>query len=102
MSTSVKLSEKDKEKLEKLQALVTLKAGEKVTQQELLSTLIREALAKDDEFVKKMVKTNIPMSDQEYERILTLVEDWGVETSWEEIDQTLYGSETKRIKAETQ
>jgi len=101
MSTSVKLSEKDKEKLEKLQALVTLKAGEKVTQQELLSTLIREALAKDDEIVKKMFKTKIPISDQEYERILALVEDWGIETSWEEIDQILYGVETRCRKVET-
>jgi len=100
MSTSVKLSEEDKEKLEKLQALVTLKAGHKVTQQELLSTLIGEALAIGDEFVEKMFKTSIPMSDQEYERILSLVEDWGVETSWEEIDQILYGTKTRLKRLE--
>jgi len=91
MSTSVKLDEEDKERLEKLQALITLKAGGKVTQQELLSALIREALTRGDEFVEKMVRTSAPMPDQEYEKILSLVEDWGVETSWEDIDRILYG-----------
>jgi predicted transcriptional regulator len=95
MSTSVKLDEEDKEKLERLQALVTLKAGGKVTQQELLSMLIREALARSDEFVEKIFKTSIPMPDQEYEKILSLVEDWGVETNWKEIDQTLYGAKRR-------
>lgn len=95
MSTSVKLSEADKRGLERLQALVTLKAGQKVTQQELLSTLIRGALERGDEFVESMLKTEIPLPDREYERILSLVEDWGAETRWEEIDQTLYGAETE-------
>jgi len=100
MSTSVKIEEEDKERLEKLQALVTLKAGQKLTQQEILSTLIREAYEKSDELVEKILKANVPMTDQEYERILSLVEDWGAETSWEEVDQTLYGTkaEVKRLR----
>ncbi|MGC8850159.1 MAG: hypothetical protein ACP5K1_03615 [Candidatus Bathyarchaeia archaeon] len=95
MPTSVKIAEKDKEKLEKLQAMVTLKAGCKVTQQELLSTLISEALERGEEFIDKVYKTNIPMPDQEYEKILSLVEDWGVETGWEEMDRMLYGAHMK-------
>lgn len=53
-------------------------------------------MARGDEFVEKIFKTNIPMPDQEYERILALVEDWGVETSWKELDQILYGVEARR------
>ncbi|MBS7651482.1 MAG: hypothetical protein QXN62_08040 [Candidatus Bathyarchaeia archaeon] len=94
--TTVKLSEDDKKKLEKLQALVTLKAGEKVSQQDVLSALIREALKGGDEFLEKVYKTNVPMPDQEYERILSLVEDWGVETEWKEMDQILYGPGLRR------
>ena len=90
MSTSVKIAEADKEKLEKLQALVTLKLGEKMTQQELLARLIQDALTKGDEFVES-VKPNVPMSDEEFRRVLSLAEDWGVETRSEEIDQVLYG-----------
>ena len=96
MPTSVKLSEQDKERLERLQALATLKAGGKVTQQELLSALIREALERGDEFLEKTYKTNIPVSDEEYKRILSLIEDWGVETRWEEEDPILYGPKMRR------
>ena len=64
MSTSVKLAEDDKVKLEKLQALVTLKLGEKMTQQELLATLIQDALTRGDEFIDS-VKPSVPMSDRE-------------------------------------
>lgn len=92
MSTSVKLSEEDKEKLEKLQALVTLKAGGKVTQQEILSALIGEALARGDEFLGKAFKPNIPMPDEEFKKVLSLTEDWGVETGWKEMDKLLYGA----------
>ncbi len=95
MSTSVKLSHVDKEKLEKLQALITLKAGEKLTQQELLSTLIGEALCRGDEFVEKFSGSNQPISDEEYQRVLTLVEDWGIETTWREVDEVLYGSKKR-------
>jgi hypothetical protein len=93
-ATSVKLSEEDKEKLEKLQALVTLKASGKMTQQELLSALIREALERSDELIDKMVRTTI--SDQGYEKILSLVDDWGVETSWEDVDKILYSQGAMR------
>jgi len=92
MSTSVKLSEEDKQKLEKLQALVTLKAGGRVTQQEILSALIGEALARGDEFLGKAFKPNIPMPDEEFKRVLSLTEDWGVETNWREVDKLLYGA----------
>jgi len=92
MSTSVKLSEEDKEKLDRLQALVTLRAGGKVTQQEILSALIGEALARGDEFLGKAFKPNIPMPDEGFKRMLSLTEDWGVETCWKEVDELLYGA----------
>ena len=30
------------------------------------------------------------LSDEEFKRLLSLIEDWEVETSWEEIDEILY------------
>ena len=97
MSTSVKLADDDKERLEKLQALVTLKLGEKMTQQELLARLIQDALTRGDEFIES-VKPNVPMSDEEFVRVLSLSEDWGVETKSEEIDQVLYDGRRKARK----
>jgi hypothetical protein len=95
MSTSVKLAEDDKERLEKLQALVTLKLGEKMTQQELLARLIQDALTRGDEFIDS-VKPNVPMNDEEFGKVLSLSEDWGVETSSEEIDKVLYSGDRRK------
>jgi hypothetical protein len=95
VSTSVKLAEDDKEKLEKLQALVTLKLGGKMTQQELLARLIQDALTKIDEFIES-VKPSVPMGDEEFGRVLSLSEDWGVETRSDEIDKILYGGDRRK------
>ncbi len=91
MSTTVKLSRNDKERLERLQALITLKAGQKLSQNEILSRLIDEALERGEEFVLQFSEAKLPISDAEYEKILSLTEDWGIETSWQQVDQTLYG-----------
>ncbi len=96
MSTSVKLEDKDKAKLEKLQALLTLKGGRKVTQQELLSKLIDSALERDEETVKLVFGMEQPMSDEQFKRVLDLVEDWGVEDASVRIDEYLYGSKKRR------
>lgn len=96
MATSVKLAAEDKAKLERLQALITLKGGGKVAQQELLATLISDAWARGDEFVETMFKTKMPMTDEQFEKVLALVEDWGVETHWEKMDRRLY-ADTDRI-----
>lgn len=96
MATTVKLDNNDKRKLEQLQALVTLRAGgKKVTQQELLSALIRQALEKGDEFVKEVFKETVPMSDSDFEKVLSLANDWGVRTKWQEIDKVAYGVKKK-------
>ena len=96
MSASVKLEDKDKAKLEKLQALLTLKGGRKVTQQELLSKLIDSALERGEELVKLVFGREQPMSDEQFKRVLDLVEDWGVEDASERIDEYVYGSRKRR------
>jgi hypothetical protein len=96
MSTSVKLAEEDKKKLDKLQALVTLRSGRKLTQQELLSALIKDALAKSDEFAEVISGLKLPMNDEEFSRVRALASDWGVETRSEEIDEILYGPRKRK------
>ncbi len=91
MSTSVKLDEKDKRKLDKLQALLTLSSGRKLTQQELLSALIREALAKSDEMAEAVSGPRLPVEDEAFGRVRSLATDWGVETRSQELDKFLYG-----------
>ncbi len=94
MATSVKLSETDKKKLERLQAKVTVKTSKRVTQQEILSKLISKATEEGDKFIDKTFESTVPMSDDEYHRMLSLTSDWKVKTKWEEINKTLYGNES--------
>jgi hypothetical protein len=95
-ATTVKVDEADKQKLEKLQALITLR-GKKVTQQELLSTLISEAVERSDELVDRVVKEKtVPMSIEDFQKILSLSEDWGFKSKWQDIDQALYGQKSSR------
>jgi hypothetical protein len=100
LGTTVRVRGEDKEKLERLRALATLSSGSKVTQEDLLGLLLDEALSRGEEFLAGAFGPKLPLSDAEFEKILGLVTDWGVETSSEEIDQTLYGSplEKKRKK----
>jgi len=93
MSTSVKIDREDKERLERLQALITLRIGRRMTQQEILSKLIRDAYERGEEFIEDLFGGCTKLSDEEFERVLSLIEDWGVETSWEDIDRVLYGEE---------
>lgn len=62
LTTTVKLSESDKAKLERMQALITLKTSKKVTQQELLSKLITRATKETDAFVDEEFGSTVPMS----------------------------------------
>jgi hypothetical protein len=87
----VKLDEEDKAKLEKLQALLTLKHGRKITQQELLSRLIGNALEKDEETSRLLFGADTPLSDEEFGKTLALVSDWGVEDASQSMDEYLYG-----------
>ncbi|MDG7000512.1 MAG: hypothetical protein JRN15_15570 [Nitrososphaerota archaeon] len=96
MSTSVKLSEDDKKKLERLQAMVTVKTSKRVTQQKLLSRLIEDALEQGDEFIAKTFQGTVPMPNDDYHRMLSLISDWGTRTKWEEIDEVLYGDSRRR------
>ncbi len=96
-TTTVKVDEADKQNLEKLQALITLR-GKKVTQQELLSALISDAIERSDDFVDRVLKETVPMSSEDFQRILALSEDWGFKSRWQDIDETLYGRKTRIIK----
>ena len=95
----MKINEDDKRKLERLQALVTVKTAKKVTQQEILSKLISKATEEADAFVERTFESTVPMPDEAYKRTLSLVSDWGVRTKWEGIDSTLYGDAFARPRS---
>jgi len=97
MSTSVKISSECKRLLDKLQARLIIAKGRKISQQELLDTVVRLSTEKEGELIKYMASVSLPLPPEEVERLMKLPTDWGVETGEEEIDKYLYGrKEVKR------
>ncbi len=96
MGTTVRMREEDKEKLEKLRAMATLASGQKVSQEELLGVVLDDALSHGESFLAESFGERKPFHGKEFEKLLGLVSDWGVETSSREIDETLYGRPARR------
>lgn len=91
MSTSVKMSEEGKRALDALQARLVLATGKKVSQQELLDTLVKLSAEREEELVRFMAGVKLPLPPEEVEKLMKLPTDWGIETKEEEIDEHLYG-----------
>jgi hypothetical protein len=95
LGTTVRVREEDKEKIEKLRALATLASGQKVTQEELLGAVLDDALSHGESFLAEAFGENRSLSEKEFEKLLALRSDWGVETSSEAIDEILYGKSSQ-------
>jgi len=91
MSTSVKISEEGKRLFDKLQARFVIATGKKVSQQELLDTLVRLSTEWEDELFGLITGVRLPLPPEEIEELMKKPTDWGVETREEEIDIHLYG-----------
>lgn len=91
MATSVKMDEETKEQLERLQAEIKLKTGTRVTQQELLTRLIKEAIESKAELIDSFRDERVPVSETERHAFHEGTITSGVETCEEDIDDILYG-----------
>lgn len=91
MGTAVKVEEEAKSRLEELQAEIRLRAGESVTQQELLSRLIDDAYESHEEFVDSFRESAVPLSDEEKAAMQGGQFSSGTETDEDDLDEILYG-----------
>jgi hypothetical protein len=98
LGTTVRIRDEDKEKLERLRAMATLASGQKVSREELLGAVLDDALSHGERFLAETFGEKKPLSGKEFEKLLGLVSDWGVETSSGEIDQILYGNPARGRK----
>lgn len=98
MGTTVRVREEDKEKLERLRAMATLATGQKVSQEELLGAVLDDALSHGESFLAETFGERRTLSGKEFDKLLGLISDWGVETSSQEIDEVLYGTPVRRRK----
>lgn len=91
MATSVKMDGEAKEQLERLQAEIKLQTGARVTQQELLTRLVEDAIESKDQLIDSFRDERVPVSDTERETFHEGMISSGVETREEDIDDILYG-----------
>jgi hypothetical protein len=91
MATAVKVDEDAKSRLEELQAEIRLRAGTRVTQQELLTRLIDDAYESRTEVIDSFRESTVPLSDAEKRQMQEGRVSSGVETDEDDIDDILYG-----------
>ena len=90
MATAVKVDEDAKSRLEELQAEIRLRAGTRVTQQELLTRLIDDAYESRAEVIDSFRESTVPLSDAEKRQMQEGRVSSGVETDEDDIDDVLY------------
>ena len=90
MVTAVKVDEDAKSRLEELQAEIRLRAGTRVTQQELLTRLIDDAYESRTEVIDSFRESTVPLSDAEKRQMQEGRVSSGVETDEDDIDDILY------------
>lgn len=91
MTTAVKVEEDAKSRLEELQAEIRLRTGQSVTQQELLSRLIDNAYESRDDVIDSFRESTVPLTEEEKESMQQGRFSSDVETTENDIDETLYG-----------
>ena len=87
----MKMGEDAKRLLDALQAKLVLSEGRKMSQQELLDSIVRFSSEREEELIRLLAGVKLPIPLQEVERLIKIPRDWGVGTREEEIDQILYG-----------
>lgn len=96
MSTSVKVDEERKSRLEELQAEIKLETGKKVTQQELLGRLIDDAYETRADLIDSFRDDGVALSEAEIEEFLSGTSSSGDPVAEEDIDDVLYDEEQPR------
>ena len=93
-ATSVKLTERGKEGLDKLQARLTL-LGHKFTKEQILELLIETGSAKPGDLIARAQGIRYPIPEKVIQEMIDSAEDWGP-TSWRDIDRLVYGGKVRR------
>lgn len=91
MTTSVKVDDETKSRLEELQAAIRLETGESVTQQEVLARLVERAYESREEFIASFAPDRVPVGEDVRTAIHAGMMASGTETDEDDIDEILYG-----------
>lgn len=90
VATTVKMDAETKSRLERLQALIKLETGRKVTQQELLELLVEEGLAGKEALIDRLRDDREGLSAEEADRWLSWTFSEGEPVDEDGIDRVVY------------
>jgi hypothetical protein len=80
-----------KSRLERLQAEIRLKTGNRVTQQEILARLVENAIESKADLIDSFREERVPVPENERESFHDGMVSSGESTSEDDIDDVLYG-----------
>jgi len=95
-TTSVKLTERGKGTLDRLQARLTL-LGHKLTKEQVLELSLEAASKSPGDLIARLrgARYPVPAWQAVLRDVVASAEDWGA-TSWRDIDRLVYGGRRKR------
>lgn len=93
VTTSVKIREDTKRRLERLQADLASLFGQDLTFQELLDAVAKVSEADPARVAAVNSRVKLPLSAAARRRVLSRAWDWGVEDTERDIDEVLYSDE---------
>jgi hypothetical protein len=96
MVTSVKMADDYKRKLDRLRESLSRLDGDAVTLKDTLERAIDACLEEPDLMRSRKARVRYPLPEAEIRKIHDVATDWGVVTSEEDIDITLYGGRRRR------
>jgi hypothetical protein len=96
MTTTIKLEDSKKLKLEKFVARLFVKEGIKVTFQEALGLMVDYSLENEEDFVEKKLKIWLPLEKDPAWKMHDYPDDWNVTDASQNVDEFVYGSEGKQ------
>ncbi len=91
MTTTIKIEDTKKEKLDKFLATLLLQEGIKITLQETISLIVDYALENQKDIIKRL-KELPPLEEDPAWKTLENPKHWGIKNSSKRIDEHLYGS----------
>ncbi len=91
MTTSVKVEDFTKQKIDRLQAQLFLETGQKVTQQQILELLAEWGINNLETIKNLLLDTPIILTDQEIQAYDKVRFSTGIKTDPSEIDKIVYG-----------
>jgi len=90
LTTTIKIEDTKKEKLDKFLASLLLQEGVKITLQEAISLIVDYALENPQDIIKRL-KELPPLEEDPAWKNLENPKHWGIKDSSKRIDEHLYG-----------